>query len=115
MGGSTVTGGSATVGSMPTRVVLLNVGGRVFATSRSTLEKYPESLLAKLISDNPPEDLCYLDGVIFLDRNPDCFASVLQWMRYEELPELVTVSLVKDAAFYGLEDLERQLLEIQQF
>lgn len=77
---------------MPWKAVLLNVGGRSFATSRATLGKHPDSLLAKLVSDTPSEDLCYLDGALFLDRDPDCFAAVLHWLRYEELPERVTAS-----------------------
>ena len=95
---------------MPSKVVLLNVGGRSFAISRATFEKHSESLLAKLVSDSPPEDLCSLDGALFLDLDPGCLASVLHWLRYEELPERVTASLIKDAAFYGREALRQQAL-----
>ncbi|KAK9832212.1 hypothetical protein WJX74_003123 [Apatococcus lobatus] len=97
---------------MPSRVVQLNVGGRVFATSRATLGQYHMSYLAKLISDTPPEDLCYLDGAIFVDRNPDNFASILHWLRYKELPDPANDSLLKDATFYGLAQLHLDLREV---
>lgn len=94
---------------MPSRVVSLNVGGHVFAESRATLTKFPFSFLAKLVSDDPPEDLFFLDGATFIDRDTDTFKSVPRWLRYEELPETFTSLLEKDAAVYGLSALQQAL------
>lgn len=61
-------------------VIKLNVGGRHFCTTRSTLTSMPGTMFEALLSgrhavirDN--------DGAIFLDRDPDIFEHVLTYLR----------------------------------
>jgi hypothetical protein len=53
-------------------VVELNVGGKRFATSRSTLIKHPDSMLATMFSPDNPLEAARKDrhGAYFIDRNP---------------------------------------------
>eukprot|EP01132_Coremiostelium_polycephalum_P004089 gene4089-5117_t len=60
--------------------VTLNVGGRLFSTTRSTLLKDRESMLAKMFSDNwdstRDSNGCYL-----IDRSPDYFSPIINYLR----------------------------------
>ena len=58
----------------------LNVGGTVFVTTRSTLAKYPDSFFGALLSGRyqVPKDP---DGSVFIDRAPDLFPYVLEFLR----------------------------------
>ncbi|MDP2435484.1 MAG: hypothetical protein Q8P67_07060 [archaeon] len=61
-------------------VVTLNVGGRRFETTLATLRSQPGSLLAEKFSE---ESLKKVDATkaLFIDRNPDAFESVLEFLR----------------------------------
>ena len=62
-------------------VVELNVGGvcEGFNTSRDMLCRDPKSYLAELFSGKHP--LRKLDGKVFIDRNPQIFTYVLDYLR----------------------------------
>ncbi|KYQ90646.1 BTB/POZ domain-containing protein [Tieghemostelium lacteum] len=62
--------------SMP---INFNVGGTLFATSLRTISTYPQSLLFKVVELQI--DLVLKDEVIFIDRNPIYFPSILDFMR----------------------------------
>lgn len=65
----------------------VNVGGRVFKASASTLRKSP--FLSSLISDELHDDLRDADGRLFIDRDPDLFHEVLSLLRgYEPRADL---------------------------
>ena len=66
--------------------IVLNVGGVRFETLRSTLCKYPDSMLAAKFSGRHAKALP-LDksGVPFLDRDPVLFAVTLQFLRQGKL------------------------------
>eukprot|EP00088_Acartia_fossae_P028665 TRINITY_DN29478_c0_g1_i5.p1 TRINITY_DN29478_c0_g1~~TRINITY_DN29478_c0_g1_i5.p1 ORF type:complete len:337 (-),score=75.79 TRINITY_DN29478_c0_g1_i5:199-1209(-) len=90
-------------------VISLNVGGVRMQTFRSTLTKYPRSFLKiKFNSDtahlNPMTD----DGY-FLDRDPDTFRLVLNYLRRGVVsPNLTTDQLVElrlEAEHFNLQDL----------
>ena len=59
--------------------VKLNVGGRHFEVGRDLVDKYSDSVLATLVSDTWQEDP---EETVFIDRNGDTFAYVLDFMRY---------------------------------
>lgn len=61
----------------------LNVGGELFTTRLETLQLVPDSLLGKMFEDNSaygklPRDK---NGVVFFDRDPKAFSSVLDYLQ----------------------------------
>ena len=62
---------------MPQAVVRLNVGGTLFATTRSTLNRVP---FFDRLTDGSFDDLDE-DGVAFIDRDPRYFAAILSFLR----------------------------------
>ena len=57
----------------------LNVGGREYVTSKSTLQKVPEGMLAIMISSQAPSGM--VNGAYFIDRDPDLFAYAPEQLR----------------------------------
>ena len=98
-------------------VLLLNVGGRSFATTYGTVRSAP-GYLANLFKEGsgfraPTRDT---DGRFFIDKNPDTFAVVLEWLRDEGrllppagLTGAMWLRLRSEADFLGLQDLREQL------
>jgi hypothetical protein len=65
--------------SDPAETVKFNVGGRNFEVSRAIIDSHSESMLGKLVSDTWYEDP---DKAVFIDRDGDIFAQVLNYLRY---------------------------------
>ncbi|XP_019190544.1 PREDICTED: BTB/POZ domain-containing protein At4g30940-like [Ipomoea nil] len=93
--------------------VRLNVGGRVFETTAMTLANAGRnSLFGAMFDDN----WSLSDATItehFIDRNPDCFAVILDLLRTGELyiPANVPEKLVcREALFYGVLDHVREAM-----
>jgi hypothetical protein len=63
--------------------IIFDVGGKRFATSKSTLLKFPNSYFYALISSGnwQPDS----DGSFFIDRDPKWFATILNLMRYDQI------------------------------
>lgn len=79
--------------------IRLNVGGKLFETTVSTLQSAgPDSLLAAL--SNRPEP-------VFIDRDPDVFSVLLSLLRSSRLPSssrrFSTQELADEALYYGLD------------
>ncbi|XP_065896419.1 uncharacterized protein [Dysidea avara] len=67
---------------MDNTMVKLNVGGQVFTTGRSTLTKYPSSMLATMFSDRQAGSLVKdKGGTVFIDRDGHLFSHLLEWLR----------------------------------
>lgn len=82
-------------------IVRLNVGGRLFTTTRGTLRKCPESKLALLFSgchELGKDDT----GAYFLDRDGDAFAVMLNWLRSGTLPASSSPIIQAEASFWQL-------------
>ena len=84
--------------------VSLNVGGSIYEVPRKTLQRYPESMLAKLVSEEwrPQEDN---STPIFIDRDGSRFQFVLDFLRDGKvhLPASVSAEALRaDFAYYGL-------------
>ena len=77
-------------------VVELNVGGRLFATTRSTLCKHTGSMLAAMFSGDMQPALRDSQGHYFIDRNGDWFAMILSYLREEPL-QLPTSGIQRQA------------------
>ncbi|CAI9098850.1 OLC1v1035573C1 [Oldenlandia corymbosa var. corymbosa] len=88
--------------------VRFNVGGRIFETSATTLANAGRnSLFGAMFDDNWNFHPGHTITEHFIDRNPDCFAVLLDLLRTGELylpsnmPEKL---LYREALFYGLLD-----------
>jgi len=64
-------------------IVRLEVGGKIFSTSKSTLIKFEGSYFSAMLGNGnwQPEE----NGVYFIDRNPKYFGTILDYMRYETI------------------------------
>ncbi len=68
-------------------IVHLNVGGTRFVMLRSTLAKYPDSMLGRMFSaDWKNRPALMLDGAVFVDRSPRLFEHVLEALRGSSSP-----------------------------
>ena len=82
----------------------IDVGGTVFATSKGTLRRFPESFFGRLLERWADQET----SRCFVDRSPGVFGLVLDFMRgemmveAEMLTEREVFALRKDALFYGL-------------
>jgi hypothetical protein len=84
--------------------IKFNVGGRKFETTRGTILKYPDSVLAKHIGDLSKSDK---KGRYFIDRNPEVFAAILEYYRSNVLacPPQVSVDIfIRELDFWGFKD-----------
>lgn len=67
-------------GSNPQGLIFLNVGGKSFKLLRSTVERYPKSLLAKLVTDLP--EMVKKNEELYVDRSPKYFEWILEIYRF---------------------------------
>ncbi|KAH7707985.1 BTB/POZ domain-containing protein KCTD17 [Aphelenchoides avenae] len=87
--------------------IRLNVGGKVFQTSKQTLSRDPESFLAHLASENIPSQKDH-SGAILVDRDPEYFQIILNYLRCGLLflpANIVIDQLLNEADFYGIQAL----------
>eukprot|EP01080_Neovahlkampfia_damariscottae_P006290 gene6290-10297_t len=69
---------ASTVPAEDDDIVKLNVGGKLFITTKSTLFNVDNSLKSMLQSGNFKPDL---DGAYFIDRSPEYFPLILDYLR----------------------------------
>ena len=83
-------------------VVQFDVGGRVFKTSRSLIDQHEDTMLARLVSDTWQEDP---NKSVFIDRDGDIFAQVINYLRYGSIELPMTISkamFLRDLDFFGI-------------
>eukprot|EP01124_Arcella_intermedia_P025521 TRINITY_DN4576_c0_g1_i1.p1 TRINITY_DN4576_c0_g1~~TRINITY_DN4576_c0_g1_i1.p1 ORF type:complete len:297 (-),score=65.85 TRINITY_DN4576_c0_g1_i1:11-901(-) len=79
--------------------VILDIGGKRFATSKSTLLNIKGSYFYTMLSSSwKPDD----DGTYFIDRNPKLFDRILDYMRTGELN-------ISDLGEYEMKKLQKDL------
>ncbi|XP_030852920.1 BTB/POZ domain-containing protein KCTD19-like [Strongylocentrotus purpuratus] len=62
--------------------VILNVGGKLYQTERSTLERYPDSYFTSLLNDNHYDpSIRNEEGHYIVDRDGEIFRHVLNFLR----------------------------------
>jgi hypothetical protein len=92
----------------PEEVVRLNVGGHVFASTRSTLTKSADSMLAVLFGGKFSENLDR-DGCVFIDRDGTNFRYILNFLRDGEVqlpPEVHAIrDILVEAEYYMVTEL----------
>ncbi|CAL1358772.1 unnamed protein product [Linum trigynum] len=91
--------------------VKFNVGGRIFETTSTTLANAGrDSFFGPLFDENwdlKDSSQSAGGGEFFIDRNPDCFAVVLDLLRTGDLnipPNIPERLLYREASFYGVLD-----------
>ena len=97
--------------------IVLDVGGMHFSTSRSTLTKYPESMLGIMFSGRHDlETMQCKDGSFFIDRDGTYFRHILNYLRdgeeviesFPKSPDVLS-ELLREAKFYQLDGLVSML------
>jgi len=93
--------------------ITLNVGGKCFATTRSTLMKYPESMLSNMFSNEDNwENTVDRDGNFLIDRSPQYFEPLLNYLRNGVLIMNKGVNpkgVLEEAKFFGLKQVIEEL------
>ncbi len=85
-------------------IVELNVGGTHFTTTRSTLSKEPDSMLARMFAGDMTPSTKDSMGKYFIDRSGVHFSAVLAYLRGECLllssasPQ--RLALLQEAKYY---------------
>ena len=91
-------------------IINLNVGGSRFSTSRQTLCSIQDSFFSSLLSGRIPT--CRDEtGALFIDRDPDLFKKILNFLRTKELDlnGVDVAQLRHEAEFYGIVPLVKRL------
>uniref|UniRef100_A0A1Q3FD83 Putative afh1-interacting protein fip2 n=1 Tax=Culex tarsalis TaxID=7177 RepID=A0A1Q3FD83_CULTA len=111
---------SSSNSSVPTpyKWVSLNVGGKVFTTTLSTLlNKEPGSMLARMFAQE--DAMCPSDkdsaGAYLIDRSSQYFEPILNYLRHGQLiygGHLSPEGILEEAKFFGIEGLIPQLEEL---
>ena len=92
-------------------VIRLNVGGAKYEVSRSLIDTYPTTMLARMVSETWHQDS---SNEIFVDRNGQRFQYVLDYMRDQKvcLPMGVsTASIVKELDYFGFENVPADAID----
>ncbi|KAI1707661.1 BTB/POZ domain-containing protein [Ditylenchus destructor] len=88
--------------------VRLNVGGKLFQTTKDTLSRYPESFLACLVNGRLPSDKDET-GAFLIDRNYKHFGTILDYLRIGAVnfdrKEKTIKDLLCEADFYNIKSL----------
>lgn len=89
-------------------VITLNVGGVLYTTTKSTLSKYPDSMLGAMISGKFPMTKDQ-HGHLFIDRDGQIFRHILNFLRSTRLALPTQFSdydlLLVEADFYQISPL----------
>lgn len=95
----------------PRGIVRLNVGGRLFQTTRATLSgsAFFTSLLDHALEGDQDQD-----GTIFVDRDGDLFAEILNSLRTSKRPHQRVISLCKfqlleECGFFGTDEVAARI------
>ena len=92
--------------------VTLNVGGKYFTTTRSTLTRgEPDSMLARMFTQDTAHSWSSSmdsNGAFLIDRSPRYFEPILNYLRHGELvldKHLNPQGVLEEAKFFGLESI----------
>ncbi|XP_030055199.1 BTB/POZ domain-containing protein KCTD14 isoform X1 [Microcaecilia unicolor] len=94
-------------------IIQLNVGGEIYTTTLNTLKKCPGSKLAEMFSGQfkPKTDS---EGRYFIDREGTYFKYILEYLRSSLVPTQFIQDVYKEALFYEIEPLVKQLEDTPQ-
>ncbi|XP_071946834.1 BTB/POZ domain-containing protein KCTD9-like isoform X2 [Antedon mediterranea] len=98
--------------------VALNVGGKRFTTTRSTLiGREPSSMLARMFTGNKYPWCSAVDSeaAFLIDRSPRYFEPILNYLRHGQLiidADISPKGILEEAKFFGLQSLIQKLEKI---
>ncbi|KAI1696840.1 BTB/POZ domain-containing protein [Ditylenchus destructor] len=91
--------------------VRLNVGGKIFQTTKDTLSRHPDSFLARLVNGELSSDKDET-GAFLIDRSYEHFDTILNYLRTGvvnfDRSEKIMKELSCEADFYGLQALVQE-------
>ncbi len=93
-------------------VVRLDVGGTKFKVSRSLIEQYPNTMLARLVSDTWQQQH-HRDHEVFIDRDGETFRLVLTYMRDRKVfvpMKLAKRTILQELEYFGFEDVDESVI-----
>ncbi|KAL7291358.1 BTB/POZ domain-containing protein KCTD9 [Trichogramma pretiosum] len=112
------------LGNKNTDWVTLNVGGKYFSTTRSTLiNKEPMSMLARMFTETGHKDCQLLpgrrdkNGAYLIDRSPTYFEPILNYLRHGQLimdSTLNPLGVLEEARFFGIEGIVSNIEQMIQ-
>ncbi|KAF4674516.1 potassium channel tetramerization domain containing [Perkinsus olseni] len=104
----------------PSDIVTLSVGGKIYQITKSTLDKYPDTMLSRMVSEDwmglneESDDDCESAEAcdtptpsVFIDRDGTLFEYILNWYRNGEICIPWTVSeeaVRREASYFALPD-----------
>lgn len=83
-------------------------------TMLGTLKKYPGSKLATMFSSSQPKPRTDSEGRYFIDRPGTYFKYILEYLRSNQVPAQDVQEVYKEALFYDIEPLIKQLEDSPQ-
>lgn len=86
----------------------------MFTTTLSTLKKHPGSKLAELFASGHPKLQTDSEGRYFIDRPGTYFKYILEYLRSDQVPLQCVQDVYKEAVFYDIEPLVKQLEDSPQ-
>lgn len=78
-------------------VLTLDVGGRQFKAYRSTLDQFPDSVLATMVSSRWSEGARQECGALFFDMDPVAFDEILKYLRERRIISSVSPNFSRHA------------------
>ncbi|XP_058442983.1 BTB/POZ domain-containing protein KCTD9 [Malaya genurostris] len=110
----------SSIESSSSKWISLNVGGKIFTTTLSTLlNKEPRSMLARMFAQE--DAMCPSDkdnqGAFLIDRSSQYFEPILNYLRHGQLiydGHLNLEGILEEAKFFGIEGLIPQLESMVQ-
>ena len=99
---------------MTTIIIKLNVGGKLYTTTRTTLENCGENMLSNLVSGKYSPTM--IEDAYFIDRNGELFGDILDFLRNAEKYKLPMNSdklnaLLIEAEYYAIVPLIERVEE----
>ncbi|KAI1710742.1 BTB/POZ domain-containing protein [Ditylenchus destructor] len=92
--------------------IRLNVGGKIFQTTKDTLSRHPDTFLARLANGDLPSDKDDT-GAILIDRSYEHFDTILNFFRSGvvnlDRNEKAMKELLSEADFYNIQPLVDQI------
>ena len=97
--------------------IKLNVGGQIFLTTKRTLLSEPNSMLANMFSGEFSPGAKDEQGAYMIDRTPEYFKPILNYLRTKELIMDQNISkngVLAEARYFGIQGLVDQIEEMEK-
>jgi hypothetical protein len=102
-------------GESASKTVRFDVGGLFYKVSRSLIELYPDTMLARMVDTKWKQDDDDGEQAMFIDRNGDRFQYVLDYMRDRQVSLPMTVSVSgfrQDLEYYGFDNVKESCINV---